>query len=153
MNKKLSTLVKEVEAVQGRQAKIDKIREIGSVNKAFLMILQLAFDQNLRFLLPESDPPYTPCKFPGQEIMLYNSLRKMYVFLEGHSPQNLTPLRREYLFIEMLETLDPEDAELMVAVKNKTLNAKRITPKLVNEAVPGLLTSFSNVVDSNETEE
>ncbi len=62
----------------------------------------------------------------------------MYLFLEGGN-DNLTPLRREQLFISLLESIDKEDAKLMLAAKDKKIPYKGITTKLVNTAFPGLI--------------
>lgn len=48
---------------------------------------------------------------------------------------NLTPLRRESMFIEMLQGLHPLDAEIMCLVKDKKLQTKyQITKELISEA-------------------
>jgi len=43
------------------------------------------------------------------------------------------------MFIELLETVDAEEAELIIAAKDKKSPYKNITKKLVQEAFPGLL--------------
>lgn len=48
---------------------------------------------------------------------------------------NLTPLRRESMFIEMLQGLHPLDAEIMCLVKDKKLQTKyQVSKELVGEA-------------------
>ena len=49
----------------------------------------------------------------------------------------MTPLKRETLFIGLLESIDPEDAKVLLAAKDKKL--KGITAAIVNEAFPGLI--------------
>lgn len=52
---------------------------------------------------------------------------------------NLTPLRRENMFIQMLEGLHPLDAEIMCLVKDKRLQTKyKITKEIVGEAYPDI---------------
>jgi hypothetical protein len=52
---------------------------------------------------------------------------------------NLTSLRRESMFIEMLQGLHPLDAEIMCLTKDKKLQTKyNITKKLVSEAYPDI---------------
>ena len=62
----------------------------------------------------------------------------MYLFIENGSP-NLSQAKREMLFVGLLETIDPEDAKLLLAVKNKEIPYPTITKKLVNDAFPGFL--------------
>ena len=52
---------------------------------------------------------------------------------------NLTPLRRENMFIQMLQGLHPLDAEIMCLVKDKKLQLKyKITKEVVGEAYPDI---------------
>jgi hypothetical protein len=52
---------------------------------------------------------------------------------------NLTPLRRENMFIQMLQGLHPLDAEIMCLVKDKRLQTKyKLTKELVGEAYPDI---------------
>jgi hypothetical protein len=60
------------------------------------------------------------------------------LFIEGGNP-NLTPLKRESLFIGLIESIDPEDAKVLLAAKDKKLPVKGITSTIVNEAFPGLI--------------
>jgi hypothetical protein len=105
-------------------------------NTGLLTILKLAYDPGIVFNLPEGAPPYKPCPYLDQENMLYTQLRKIHYFL-GES--KLPPMKREKLFIDMLEALDPEDAKLMIAVKDKSIPYPGITRKLVEQTFPGLL--------------
>jgi hypothetical protein len=101
-------------------------------------ILFYAFAPQVKFVLPEGAPPYTPCEFLDQEGRLYTEMRKMYLFIEGGNP-NLTRVKRETLFIQLLESISKEDAVLLIHVKDKKLPFKKITEKVVREAFPDLL--------------
>jgi hypothetical protein len=48
----------------------------------------------------------------------------------------MTSMRREQLFIQLLEALDPDDAELIIAMKDKSSPYKNLTKKLVMETFP-----------------
>ena len=63
--------------------------------------------------------------------------------MEGGNP-NLKPLRREFLFIQLLESIDSEDAKLLLSVKDKKLPFKGITEKIVRQAFPDLLPQEEN---------
>jgi len=53
---------------------------------------------------------------------------------------NITSLRRESMFIEMLQGIHPLDAEIMCLVKDKRLTDKyHITKELVSEAYPDIV--------------
>lgn len=101
-------------------------------------ILRGALDPNVKWLLPEGNPPYKPCDLLDQHHRLYTETRKLYLFVEGGNP-DLKQLRREALFIELLESLDPMDAKLMLAVKDKHLPYPGVTIDIINAAFPGLI--------------
>jgi len=102
-----------------------------------LNILKFAFDPNIKFLLPEGDPPYKPCEYVDQEGRLYQEARKLYLFVEGGNP-NLTKFKRESLFIQFIEGIDKNDAILMLSVKDKKLPFKSLTKEVVKKAFPDL---------------
>lgn len=117
----------------------DKIQFLRSNSSAPLQqILKYAFDPSIVWDLPEGAPPYTPCIYPAQEMRLFTEVRRLYLFVKGGNP-NLTKLKREALYIELLESIHPEDAKLLVEVKDKKIPYKGITAKLVKEAFPGLI--------------
>lgn len=101
-------------------------------------VLKYALDPAIEWDLPDTDPPYTPCPHPGQETRLISEARRLYLFIKGGNP-NLSTIKRESLYIELLESIHPEDAVLLNAMKNKKLPYKGITLKTVNEAFPGLI--------------
>jgi hypothetical protein len=106
-------------------------------NNAILTILKYAYDPNIEWVLPEGNPPYTPCEYPHQENMLYQEIRRLYLFLKGGN-DNLHPLKRESMFIDILQSVDPEDAKLLLAMKDKKLPYKGLNSKIVLKAFPGL---------------
>jgi len=116
--------------------KIQMLRKDG--NGAIQALLKYALDSEVKFLLPKGDAPFKPCPFPDQHARLYTEIRRMYLFIEG-GHQGLSNNKRESLFIQLLESIDPYDAKLICSVKDKKIPFKGITPKLVNEAFPGLI--------------
>ena len=106
-------------------------------NTAIRTVLKYAYDPNIKWALPEGDPPYKPCEYPHQENMLYQEIRRLYLFLEGGNP-NLKQIKRESMFIEVLQSVDPEDAKLLLSIKDKKLPYKGLNSKIVLKAFPGL---------------
>lgn len=106
-------------------------------NTAIRTVLKYAYDPNIKWALPEGDPPYKPCEYPHQENMLYQEIRRLYLFLEGGNP-NLKQVKRESMFIEVLQSVDPEDAKLLLSIKDKKLPYKGLNSKIVLKAFPGL---------------
>jgi len=64
---------------------------------------------------------------------------KFYNFLKGGN-NSLSNLRRETMFINILEGLHPLEAEILVLVKDKRLTDKyKITKEVVSEAYPQII--------------
>ena len=94
---------------------------------------------DIEWALPEGDPPYKPDTSNHDNYQLYSALRKIprLFFFGGHP--TLKPLRREQLFIELLESIAAEDAEMLLAIKSKKFKSYVLTRKLVEEVLPNLL--------------
>jgi len=103
-------------------------------------LLKYAFHPDIKFLLPEGAPPYKTVGSPDEynPTYLYPNIRKLYLFVEGGN-EGLTTLRREQLFIQLLEELHPKEAEVVIQVKDKKLKYRGLTYKLVKETFPDLI--------------
>ena len=104
-------------------------------------ILGYAYDPDVIWLLPEGNPPYKPVASSAEiEGQFQAEIRRLYLFVDGPTEvqQKLKQTRREQLFIEMLESIHPDDAKLLCAMKNKSLPFKGLTKKLVSDAFPNL---------------
>jgi hypothetical protein len=106
-------------------------------NTAIRTVLQFCFHPNIKWLLPEGEPPYSPSSFPNLENMLYSEARRLYLFVEGGN-NNLKTLKRESMFIDLLQSVTPEDAKLLCAIKEKKLPFKGLSAKTVQKAFPDL---------------
>lgn len=136
MRKSLSSILKTCSEGKTANDKAALLQQ--HVSDPLLIILKYAFDPNIKFILPEGAPPFKACEFLDQEGRLYAELRRLYLFIEGGNP-SLTKAKREYLFIQLLESIDKQDAELLCAVKDKKLPYKGMTAAVVKKAFPGLL--------------
>lgn len=104
-------------------------------------MLYLAFVP-VAWKLPEGDPPYKKNSTPLglSESTLYREARKMYIWV-GNQPSTLTRIKREQLFIELLESVHSTEAQLLLDLKNQNFKKtyKKVTEDIVREAFPGLL--------------
>ena len=103
-------------------------------------ILKYAFHPDIKFALPPGKPPYKTIGSPEEynPTYLYPNIRKFYLYIEG-GHDGLTQLRREQLFIQMLEGLHPKEAEVVIQIKDKKLNYRGLTYKLVKTTFPEIL--------------
>lgn len=106
---------------------------------AMRVILQYALDPRIEWLLPQGVPPYKPCEHLDQHGNLYRELRKLHNFIKGGGHPDMHPLKRETLFVQFIEGLDPEEAKLICSIKDKKIPYKGITVKVINAAFPGLI--------------
>lgn len=103
-------------------------------NAVLRLIFEHAFLPEKKFILPEGDPPFkedvAPIGMSPANLMM--EVKKLYVFCR----EDLQPLRRESLFINLLENIHPSEAKLLIAIKDQKLPKlyKKITKKLVEDA-------------------
>lgn len=115
-----------------RDNKKELLRKYVSENKVVGQILDFAFDPKIKFALPEGSPPFRKSEFPDTHGQLFTAARKLYLFIEGGRP-DLSQLKREQLFIQFLEEIHPEDAEVIIRVKDKKSPYPGVTKRLVEE--------------------
>lgn len=132
----IGEILKNAAAKKTAQEKIEYLR--ANYNPTLGTILQGAYDDGVVWDLPPGTPPYKPNELVDQEGQLYTSARRLYLFAVG-GHDTLKALKREALFIELLETVSPLDAEVLIAMKDKKLPHKSLTKKLISEAFPGLV--------------
>ena len=121
-----------------REEKRDLLKQ--RENFATKAILQLNFHPSVKWFLPPGSPPYTPSTEGDMTSnSLHYEIKKMDYYTDP-SPHDLPMLRRESMFVGLLERLDPEDAKLLIDVKDGKLSYKGLTYKLVKDTWPDLLT-------------
>lgn len=128
-------VLEKIGKLRRTKEKVDALRANDSY--VIRVILQGVFDESVKWLLPEGDPPYTPNDLVDQEGILINEARKILYFVEGF--HDLSTAKREQMFIELLEQVDPKDAILLCAAKEKKLPFRGITIQHVKEAFPGMI--------------
>ena len=111
-----------------------KLLEENKNSAVLKLIFEHAFIPEKKFILPEGNPPFkedaAPLGMSPANLMM--EVKKLYVFCR----EDLTPIRRETLFINLLENIHPSEAKLLLAVKDQKLTKlyKKITRKAVEAA-------------------
>lgn len=89
-------------------------------NAALRMVFEHSFLPEKKFDLPEGVPPFkedaAPIGMSPGNLMM--EVRRFYIFSKERA---LDSIRRETLFIQMLEGVHPSEAKLLVAIKDQTL--------------------------------
>jgi hypothetical protein len=126
-----SKLITELlEDINADTSKIEQYK----TNGALKLLFEHAFNPEKKFNLPDGDPPFKADAAPiGMSPgNLHMEMRKLYIFCR----EDLTSLRRETLFIQLLENIHPSETKVVLAVKDQKLTKlyPKITHKLVYEA-------------------
>lgn len=140
MKTSIPQIFEEVEKAQTKEAKINILRSYN--HQVLIGILQLAFNPDIKMLLPEGEPPFKKDKeIPDgySETNLWVEFRRLYIWLDPN--KNIPKMRREQLFIQLLEGLHWKEAEVVCLAKDKKLHTKykSLTEDLVREAIPNIL--------------
>ena len=130
-------------------------------NDALTSLIIWNYDESVISLLPEGDVPYSRAQdiLPNNQTLsdaiknqiddkmvdalgsnqrtsLREEVDKFYNFVKGGN-DTLSSIRRETIFIQLLEGLHPKEAEIVCLVKDKKLTTKYNLPfDLIKEAYP-----------------
>ena len=106
-------------------------------NSSLRMVLKSSFDPKIEWELPEGDVPYRTNDAPEgtDHTLLQKEVRRLYHFIKGGNPA-LKQNKREMMFVQLLEGLHSDEAELLIAAKNKALHRKYkgLSDNVVKEA-------------------
>ena len=132
----LTEILQKVSSAKTKKEKVDLLQEYNSQGLRSLLIIN--FDDSLEFLLPEGEVPFTPNDAPAgtEHTRLTQEYRGLYRFFKG-GDASIKGMRREQLFVQLLEGLHADEANMLVAACNQDLQSKyRITKAVVAEAFP-----------------
>jgi hypothetical protein len=122
---------------RSKQEKIEILRKYESW--ALKDVLRASYDPKVEFTIPAGSPPYEP-NLP--ESTPSNLLRKnvdfQYIVKNG-AGDTMPAFKREKLYIAILESIHPKDAEVVINMVNKKKPANGVTLKVVQEAFPSLI--------------
>ena len=135
----MQLLISEIlDKVSKLKTKKEKVAWLKDQNTDGLrVVIKSSFDPKIKWLLPEGDVPFRRNDAPAgtEHTDLHMESRKLYHFIEGGN-NIITQSKRENLFIQMLEGLHEDDADVLVAAKDKSLHRKfkGLSDNVVKEA-------------------
>lgn len=82
-------------------------------------ILGYALNPNFKMPLPDGIPPYIPSQHPigVAPVEILNTHNKLYIMYNRDTRQ----YKKEEIFVQWVEEMAPEEAELMIRIKDQTL--------------------------------
>jgi len=123
---------------RSKAKKIEILQEYA--NDAMKSVFIWNFDETVISVLPEGPVPYKENEVPvgTDHTSLRREHKHLYNFVKGGN-DSLNSLRRETMFVQILEGLHPEEAKILCLVKDKALQTKyKITYDVVKEAFPDI---------------
>jgi hypothetical protein len=135
----MKLLISEIlQKAHNAKTKAEKIQILQQNNSAALrMIFIINYDESIVSLMPEGEPPFTKNEAPigTEHTNLIHESRLLHHFFKGGS--DIPSIRRERMFIQMLEGLHPDEADVLIKAKDKVLGKRfKVTKSCVQEAFP-----------------
>ena len=132
----LHEVVNTIDVLDTRESKVKQIRKLSAQYPSFNDYLRGLFDERITWLIPEGKPPYTPSSeaHPSSWDKQHMSLK---YFVKGTGYDEMNQVKRETLWINILECIHPEDS-VMVADMPDRRHKTSLSKELVSEALPSL---------------
>ena len=127
----------------------DEKREIlkSRDNYATRALLQLNFHPDVKWALPKGDVPYKVNDADSTEGSIHFEVKKLNYFVKGGG-HDLSMLKRESMYVQLLERVAAKDAKLLISVKDQNLSYKGLSYKLVRDVWPDLLPEVEEMEDA-----
>tara|TARA_B100001029_G_C14744561_1_gene277325 strand:+ start:73 stop:540 length:468 start_codon:yes stop_codon:yes gene_type:complete len=136
----ITEILRKVSNAKTKAEKINLLREYNS--NALRQVLIWNFDDSVVSMIPEGEVPFTPNDAPlgTDHTRLEQEYRGLFRFVKG-GQDSLKRAKRESMFIQLLEGLSKDEAELVCLVKDGKLTSKykRITKTVIQEAFPQII--------------
>jgi hypothetical protein len=135
MQTSISDIIKEAESKKTAKQQAEVLKKHKSA--ALKAICGYTFDPAVRWLIPEgSPPPYKPLpKATDSEGALLRMYSQLEYLVDSEKGRRMNQIKREQIFVQLLESLDPDDAVLISKVRNKQL---KIDVEAVKMAFPSI---------------
>jgi len=144
-NPMVHEILEAVDSERTKAKKISILQQHGDNSLKSLFIWN--FDETVISMLPVGNVPFQPLDgdqgaSPERGVPSRTTIRsiadKFFNFVKGGNDA-LNKIKRESMFINMLETVHVKEAEILILVKDKALGSKyKITKELVSEAYPDI---------------
>ena len=133
----LHEIFEQIEKSSTKAGKVELLKKHDSI--ALKNILKGTFDDAIVWNLPEGAPPYTPSEAHNTPTNLMKQYDQFKYFVKKGPGDKLNQIKREMMFIRLIESIHPKDAELVLNMVAKKSPAKGLTKALVKEVFPSLI--------------
>ena len=135
----LNEILDYVETQKTKAKKVQALQEYRDDSLTAILIWN--FDSSVISAVPEGVVPYKENEVPigTDHTSLRREWKNLFHFIKGGN-DSLSNLRRETMFIQMLEGLHPEEAKIICLVKDKNLTERyKLSQAVVAEAYPDIV--------------
>ena len=140
MPKNMYEVFDEFELANSQQEKLLVIQN--NLSKTLVETLRLTYHPGFQWLVHEMPHNYKiPDIPPGLSFcQLGTELRKLYLFQKGNpTAENLDPRKQNELLIQLLESLEPREAEVVIGIFKKDQGVDGLTYDFVKASFPDML--------------
>lgn len=118
---------------------LQKVKILKTVNESIVKLISLHYDPRVEFSLPSGAPPYKPLGQAENEGIFYNLLTKKHFiyFIKGNNI-NASKHKIESMFIDVLNNVHPDDAVMLIKIKDKVDIWPHITFDLIKRSFPDM---------------
>ena len=137
-NPLLSEVLALVSKQKTKAKKIQTLKQYESLHLKSVLIWN--FDESVKSMLPDGEVPFSKNEAPAgtEHTYLAHEWKVLYNFVKGGN-DTLRRVKREQLFMQLLEGLHPDESEIICLVKDKNLKKKyKLTRAIVEEAFPDI---------------
>lgn len=133
-------ILNEISKIKNDELKIEILRDKYSDHTPLLRVLKWNFCDTVVTVLPEGTPPFNREKIDGpSKSSLWGYIKMFPYFVQSGLSSKMKMLQIEKIFIEMLEAIDVEEADLVCLTKDKALTTKwNISSDVIKTAFPQL---------------
>ena len=132
----LSEVFQKVSNAKTKKEKIALLKKYSTPALRSLLIWN--YDESVISLIPVGEVPYTPNDSPPgtDHSMLFHEYKKLYHYVKGGN-DGLNKIKREQMFVQLLESIHADEAQVLSLVKDKKLGKRyKITKACIGEAFP-----------------
>jgi hypothetical protein len=135
----VSSFLKECSSLPDKDSRVKYLHD--NEFELLKIVLKYAFDRKIRWGIPLGLIDFKPCSNPDNKFTFYQKAKTLYLYMRD---SKIPKPKRLEMFIELLEMIDPEDAHMLVWVKDNTDKNRKnpflgITKQLVQKTWPDLI--------------
>ena len=135
----LYEMLEAIDKADTREEAVELVKGYGSTYQAFNDYLRCVFDETIEFALPKGRPPYTPSSNASVPSSWHKKHLDLGYFVKGLGRDDMNQIKRESFFIQLLESIHPDDALHISLIASKECKVSGLNVDVINEALPGLL--------------